>query len=472
MRAFIQLLSAAAIARLLTPEDMGIFAVASAAIAISTAMAEFGISPYLIQVDDLGRKTVQKAFGIMLAINWLFAAILFFGRGAIGDFYGNAAIEDVIAILSLNFLLNPFGTIGIALLMRERRFGGLTIINVASGAASAITSVALAFYGLGPMALALGAVVMKLGLIIGILIYKPRHLSFRPRFRGLREIAGFGSWALAANLIQSAGNQSPELIIGRSLGFDAAGLFDRGMTITRLVNQQIAGSLSTVLTPFFAQERRDKIDLKARFLERLQITSGLMWPLMMIMAASSSSLILFLFGPQWTAAGPVAGILAMSSTLHMPFSIGRQLILAHGRMRQIFFIETQMQITRVIAVIVAAPFGLLAITAALILPALVFVILAMRDVMAILDLRMGALVRTLLPSLLLSLWVGSVMGGLVMLYGYAPPGSSLLNLILFGGIGLAAWLLGLWQCRHPLRHEIKNLFQSMGRRLGRKNPKK
>ncbi|GER04846.1 hypothetical protein JCM17846_25280 [Iodidimonas nitroreducens] len=44
MRAFIQLLSAAAIARLLTPEDMGIFAVASAAIAISTAMAEFGIS--------------------------------------------------------------------------------------------------------------------------------------------------------------------------------------------------------------------------------------------------------------------------------------------------------------------------------------------------------------------------------------------------------------------------------------------
>ncbi len=465
MRAFIQLLSAAAIARLLTPEDMGIFAVASAAIAISTAMAEFGITPYLIQVDDLGRKTVQKAFGIIVLINWFFAAILFFGRGAIGDFYGNAAIVDVIAILSLNFLLNPFGTIGIALIIRERRFGPLTIINVASGAASAITSVALAFYGLGPMALALGAVVMKLGLIIGILICKPRHLSFRPRFRGSREIIGFGSWGLGANLIESIGNQSPELIIGRSLGFDAAGLFDRGMALTRLVNQQIAGSLSAVLTPFFAQERRDKIDLKSRFLERLQITSGLMWPLMMIMSASSSSLMLFLFGPQWTAAGPVAGILAISFTLHMPFSIGRQLILSYGRMRQMFFIETNMQISQIVAVVAAVHYGLLAITAALILPALVFVILSTRDVMAILDLRLEDVLRSLLPSLLLSLWVGSVMGGLVMLYGYAPPGSSLLNLMLFGCIGMAAWLSGLWLCRHPLRHEIKNMLQALQKKL-------
>ncbi|GER06490.1 hypothetical protein JCM17843_08000 [Kordiimonadales bacterium JCM 17843] len=321
MRALIQIASAAIIARLLTPEEMGVFAVASASIAISTALAEFGIHPYLVQVDALSKAIVGRAFGLMGLINWSLAFLLFFGRGVIAQFYGNPEIENVIAVLSLNFLFNPFVTIGLALLMRELRYGKLTIINIMAGGAGSAISVLLALQDFGPISLAFGSVIMKLVLIIGIFRLKPMYLSFRPRFHGLKEIIGFGSWAVGASLVQSAGNQSPELIIGRGLGLEAAGLFDRGMTVTRLVNQQIAGSLSTVLTPFFAQERRDKQDLKARFLIRLQTTAGVIWPLMLIMAGSSYSLILFLFGPQWTQAAPVAGILAISATLHMPSAL-------------------------------------------------------------------------------------------------------------------------------------------------------
>ncbi|GEQ96459.1 lipopolysaccharide biosynthesis protein [Iodidimonas gelatinilytica] len=461
MRALIQIASAAIIARLLTPEEMGIFAVASASIAISTALAEFGIHPYLVQVDALSKAIVGRAFGLMGLINWSLAFLLFFGRGVIAQFYGNPEIENVIAVLSLNFLFNPFVTIGLALLMRELRYGKLTIINIMAGGAGSAISVLLALQDFGPISLAFGSIVMKLMLIIGIFRLKPMYLSFRPRFRGLKEIVGFGSWAVGASLVQSAGNQSPELIIGRGLGLEAAGLFDRGMTVTRLVNQQIAGSLSTVLTPFFAQERRDKLDLKARFLIRLQTTAGVIWPLMLIMAGSSYSLILFLFGPQWTQAAPVAGILAISATLHMPFGIGRQLLLSHGKVKQIFLIETSMQLAKVALIVLAARHGLPYIAAALIGPAIIFIILANYQVSQVLSLRASDWWTALKPSLLVTFGVGLTIGGVVYGLGYAPKGLPIANLAIYGSIGLAGWLISLWLVRHPMRLEITRLLKKI-----------
>src|SRR3546814_4930345 len=56
LQQLVQLAAAVIIARLLTPEEMGIFALAYAASAVLTALRSFGVGNYLIREPDLHRE--------------------------------------------------------------------------------------------------------------------------------------------------------------------------------------------------------------------------------------------------------------------------------------------------------------------------------------------------------------------------------------------------------------------------------
>ncbi|GAB4571680.1 MAG: lipopolysaccharide biosynthesis protein [Rhodothalassiaceae bacterium] len=458
MRAFIQVASAAVIARLLTPAEMGVFAVASAAVAVSSALAEFGIHPYIVQKDSMSREVAGRALGLMLLINWTIAAILFLARAPIAVFYGNPAIEDVIAILAVNFLLNPVGAIGLALLMRELRHGAYTILNLVASATAALVSVLFAFHGYGPLSLALGSVAMKISLITGILILRPRYLTFRPVFRGLRDIFGFGSWMMGGSMIQTIGTQTPDLIIGRLLGLEASGLYDRAMTMTRLINQQIAGALSIVLTPYFAEERRSGLDIKSRYLVRLRMTATIVWPLMLFLAVSSHSLVITLYGNQWEEAAPLAGILAISATFFMPFNVGRQLLLSQGRVRKLFFIEFILQASRILAVLIASRYGLPWIAGALMVPAMVHVLLFSNAVGEILQLKASDWIRAIMPGLVVSALTAIPLIGCLIFLGYRSSIPEPAALAIYSSLAGFGWLAAIKLARHPERKEIYQIF--------------
>ena len=60
----VMLVSYVLIARLLTPEEIGIYSVATALIAIGQVVRDFGIGNFLIQEKELTKAHVRTAFGI------------------------------------------------------------------------------------------------------------------------------------------------------------------------------------------------------------------------------------------------------------------------------------------------------------------------------------------------------------------------------------------------------------------------
>ncbi|CCE24398.1 Polysaccharide biosynthesis protein (fragment) [Methylotuvimicrobium alcaliphilum 20Z] len=104
------------IARLLTPEEIGIFSVSASLIGIAHTLRDFGIANYLIQEKELTDDKIKSAFTITAIMAWTIASLLFITKDIIADFYNQPELTTIIQILSLNFVILPFSSIKMAIL--------------------------------------------------------------------------------------------------------------------------------------------------------------------------------------------------------------------------------------------------------------------------------------------------------------------------------------------------------------------
>ena len=132
------------LARILTPEDIGIYTVALVFVGLGHVLREFGINNYIIQEKDLTAERIRAAFTLNLMFGWGIALVMYFARTPIGNFYETEAVSDVISLLCINFLLVPIGAITLAHIRREMRFKHIMIIQIASSLVSSTVAVSAA----------------------------------------------------------------------------------------------------------------------------------------------------------------------------------------------------------------------------------------------------------------------------------------------------------------------------------------
>ncbi len=140
--------SAAILARLLSPEEYGIFALVSALTSVIVAyFQEFGGSNYLIQKASLSEQNIRTAFTVTFLLSLFIALILLGLRDVAAQFFSQDGLRIGIALCALNFVLTPVPVTIAALMRREMAFGALARSNLAANFGSSLSSVILAAAG-------------------------------------------------------------------------------------------------------------------------------------------------------------------------------------------------------------------------------------------------------------------------------------------------------------------------------------
>ena len=83
----LQLASTVIIARLLTPAEVGVFAIATVFSALASSFRDFGMAEYLIQARDLNHEKIRAALTMNIMVSWAMAATLFLAAPAAAAFY-------------------------------------------------------------------------------------------------------------------------------------------------------------------------------------------------------------------------------------------------------------------------------------------------------------------------------------------------------------------------------------------------
>ncbi|MFC0136129.1 lipopolysaccharide biosynthesis protein [Massilia eurypsychrophila] len=350
----IALASNMAIARLLTPEAIGIYSVSMAIVGVAQVLRDFGVASYLIQEKDLKDEYIQAAFGILLVLGVGVAIVLLFAAPYIGALYGEPRMIPTLRVCALNFLLIPFCTVSLAILRRNMQFKRLAAVNLAATAAGAIATTGLAFLGYGVISLAIGSVLLNAVTGIGAWIVREDRRILMPAFAEWRRVINFGAQSSVSGIVTSLAMDTNDLVVGKLMGFGPVAILSRAQGLMNLFHRDMMAAIRNVAYPAYAQAHRDNQALEPVYITSVTNVTAVAWPFYGFLALYSHEILRLMFGPQWDAAAPLVPIFCLAGAIAAISSLASSVILAVRRIDLVTKVELSFQPLRAAMIVAAA----------------------------------------------------------------------------------------------------------------------
>lgn len=444
------------LARVLTPTQIGVFSLCAAVVAVAGILRDFGISEYLIQEKQLTLDKIRAAFTLALIIAWTIAIIVFACRNIIADYYAEKGVAEVLAILSLNFVILPFASPAFALLNREMAFRKIFAAQITSNAIHAATSITLAVLGYSYMSLAWASVASTLMQTILLGFLRPRESFPMPGLKDAKTVLAYGSMFVTSRVIETFSRNAHEFIIAKQFGFASVGMFSRALGLIELFYTNITSAILRVATPAFAADHRAGISLTPAFARGTAIFTSIAWPFFGFIALMAGDIIRLLFGSQWDAAAPIATMLAIVTMPHYLFALGPNLLAATGNVKRRLRITLWYAPVHLVGVLIASRYSLEAVAAVWGLSGLVMLAMYVHHLRQILNASFTDLYKPCLLSTLVAA-TSIAAQALALTVCHEVALTAIVKILIVSAAGTLSWMVAAKVFRHPAFEEIARL---------------
>jgi teichuronic acid exporter len=305
--------------RLLSPGDYGLMAMAMVLVSFLVLLNTLGLDAVLVQEKDIDEQMTRQIFGVVIVVNTLFFALLFFGAQSIAKFYGDPALTLIVQVLSVQFLLLIFETLPQSKLERDIEFAQRSIVDFATLVIGSITTLVLALTGYGVWALIWGTLATTATRMIGLNLIT-RNLVW-PSFslRGMGKHVAFGGFVTTDRGLWFMFSESDKFIGGKLLGNQLLGYYAVASQLASLPIHKISGLLNSVAFPAFshAHANTSAETVSNYLLKATRILGIAAFPVFFGMSSVAEPLIASLLGEKWLPAAPLLQLLG----LVMPFRL-------------------------------------------------------------------------------------------------------------------------------------------------------
>jgi O-antigen/teichoic acid export membrane protein len=321
-------------ARLVSPEDFGLFGIAFAVTGFLEFAKTGGIVVPVVQSETLTPEQLNTLFWFNAGLGLLITLVGFTAAPFVGYFFSDARLVPITCVLALVFLSGGLSTQHYALLRREMRFTALACCEVTAFGVAACVAIVAALYGAKYWALVyfhLAREVIQSALVIATTRWIPVWPS---RWAAVGPLVRFGGLMMAFDLIGYLNFKLDNLIVGYFLGPAALGFYDRAYQFLLLPVSQINQPLSTVVQSTLSRLQRDTTRYRSHLTRALLLTTALGMPLIAFLYANADVVIAQLLGAQWLPSAPIFRALAPAAfVMSITASIG-WIFLPLGRARR------------------------------------------------------------------------------------------------------------------------------------------
>lgn len=305
LRLIIRLGSAAALARLLTPQAYGVFGMAAVVFGLLTMARDFGIVTALQQPDATPQRfnalcRVGLLGGCALA---LLGALLAWPTGRF--FQETDTVPWALAAMSFSFPFAGLAAPAIGLLYREGRGGRVALLEAAAIALGSGVAVFAAWRGAGVWSLVAMGVVADAAACAFAWLACSRRPASDTTGTSWRALAELGAQLTGHNLAAYLMRTLDQVMVGRVSGTSSLGLYGRGAQLAALPVQFGIAPFHPWILATLASRTKAPAAYTAFF--RAALNSLLHVSLMgaTLCVAVPDRLILVLFGETWLPASPI-----------------------------------------------------------------------------------------------------------------------------------------------------------------------
>lgn len=455
----IGLISTVIIARLLTPSEIGTFAIASSIVMIMAEFRILGANAYLIREKELTDEKIRSAYGLTILISWGLGLALVMASVPLSKFFGVDELSIIFLILSISFLFAPFISIPNAFLCRKYKFKEISIIRISASIISIASIVVFIKAGFSYFSLAMGSVVSILVQFL-LYIYFTREVKvYRPRFNNMGAIASLGIYTSMSFVVRRAQHTAPDMVIGKMGTPNEVGIFSRGLGFTVFVSDALLSGISPVALPYLSDVRKRNESIVEAYTRAAQLIAGLAWPVLAVASVASLPAIRLMFGDQWDQSAPLASVVAFWAILRAGHVLAPKALVAVGKEASMLAKEVIVFVFFITTVIFFyTRWELVGVAYAFLLTGLVDFLVS--SYFMKLKVKLGFLkyCRGLLSSVFVTVicWVAAFIISLVYPFSATAPIFSLMQISIVLPI---VWLGSIFLINHPIKNELLAIYR-------------
>lgn len=396
------------LARLLSPSDYGLISLITIFISVSSVLVSSGFGNALIQKKNTDDEYFSSVFYFNIFMSTILYLLLFISAPYIARFYNRMELTSIIRVLSLSLIIYGINNVQQAYVSKTMQFKRFFYSTIIGTILSGFIGVFMAYKGFGVWAL----VAQQLSNSIVDTTVLWFTVKWRPKLifsiKKLKELFSFGWNLLMSSLIDTLYNNIYGLLIGKIYNSSTLGLYNRGNQFPMLIISNINAPIQSVLLPALSEEQDNKERLKSMVRRSIVTSSFLIFPMMVGMAAIAKPLIIILLTEKWIGCVFFLQMSCISLAFWPIHTANLQAINAVGRSDIFLKLEIIKKILGISTLIITIPFGINVMVIAKTVVAFISSIINAFPNKKLLGYSFIEQWKDLIPSLLLSLFMGAI----------------------------------------------------------------
>ena len=465
----IGLVSTVTVARLLTPEDFGIVAIATSYIGIVLGVTELNLSQAIIQFNNPKKSEYDTAWTLGMMRGVLLSALILASAIPMASFMDEPRLVTLITVLAVSPLILGLENAYFVEFQKEMNFSKLFWAETSSKVLAVVTTISLAFIYRNYWALVGGMLVSNVAKIT--MGYWFRPAIPRPCLAAARRFLGFTVWLSAKAFLSQFNSRFFNFVIGANLGATAVGKFHMSMELSDLIGE-IIGPITRATYSAYSKINDDIQRISNSYASATSVIVALVLPAGVGLSLVSHDFVFLVLGEQWIGIAPYLTLFAAMASCVGFVATADAALISLGHQKQVFIREVCLTAVTVIFLLGAIWQGsLMGFVIARVVSGFVWMILTHYFVQSYLEPWLGKVLwkrcwRTLVSVCAMIITVTAV----GFLFPESPSGSDIVfRLGLSVMVGMVSYtathLLLWWAAGNPEGPEewvIKNLAPHFG----------
>lgn len=320
------------LARLLGPENYGLFAIGMVVMTFGDFVANFGFGWNLVQSQNLSEEDIRFVFTWQLICGTLVALGLYALAPVVASYFNEPRVEPIVRWLSLACVINAVAVPASSLLTRNLDFRTLNIIQLISYSIGYLAvGIPLAYNGAGVWSLVAAWLTQALCSTVLSVIRCPHSTKLLLWHDGASALSGVALTVFVTNLCNWFLNNLDRVLLGRFLNAHAVGLYVVGYNLATTPNSLLLGVLQPVFFTAGARIQAEPDRLRRAYLSVIATVWILIAPIFVLFAIVAQDLVGVLYGPAWESSGIVLAILALSMPPYITWGMSTPILWNTGR---------------------------------------------------------------------------------------------------------------------------------------------
>lgn len=300
------------LARLLEPSVYGVVAIVTVFTSILQVFVDSGLGNALIQKKNADNLDFSTVFYANIVFCLALYTILFFASPYIAKFYNMPELTNVVRVLGCTIIISGVKNVQQAYVSKHMMFKRFFYSTLAGTIGAAVLGIIMAYCGLGVWALVaqnLFNLTVDTCVLWITVKWRPQLKFSWTRLKGLYS---YGWKLLVSSLINTVYNDIRQLLIGKMYSSADLAYYNKGKQFPNLVVTNINTSIDSVLFPAMADAQDNSTDLKKMIRASIRVSSYIMWPLMLGLAAVAGPFVKLLLTEKWMDCVPFVRIFCIS----------------------------------------------------------------------------------------------------------------------------------------------------------------